>query len=137
MQKTKRNWKIQTAIFFVSILLLCCVFVPFVTGVSYFADPTPTPTPIPTVPPAPVAVNTDTSTIDFLVNRDYPLSSDYKPKDLVAPDIPFAEKEKALHKYSWQKSLISQIRRFPNGKEEWQCPILRLCLSCVISLISP
>ena len=46
MQKTKRNWKIQTAIFFVSILLLCCVFVPFVTGVSYFADPTPTPTPI-------------------------------------------------------------------------------------------
>ena len=61
-------------------------------------SPTPTPTPIPTVPAAPVAVNTDISTIDFLINRDYPLSSDYKPKDLVAPDIPFSFSDKNLDK---------------------------------------
>ena len=66
-------------------------------------SPTPTPSPIPTVPPAPVVVNTDTTTIDFLVNRDYPLSSGYKPKDLVAPDIPFAEDNKKLDKRKLSK----------------------------------
>ena len=60
--------------------------------------PTPTPTPIPTVPPAPVAVNTDTTTLDFIVNRDYPLATTYRPADLTAPDIPFSFGDKTLDK---------------------------------------
>lgn len=66
-------------------------------------SPTPTPSPIPTVPPAPVSVNTDTTTIDFLVNRDYPLTSAYKPKELVAPDIPFSFSDKNLDKRKLSK----------------------------------
>lgn len=60
--------------------------------------PTPTPSPIPTVPPAPVAVNTDTDTIDFLINRDYPLTNEYCPDDLVVPDIPFGFSDMTLDK---------------------------------------
>lgn len=65
--------------------------------------PTPTPTPIPTVPPAPVTVNTDTSTIDFLTNRDYPLSETFRPDDLVVPDIPFSFSDKTLDKRKLKK----------------------------------
>ena len=65
--------------------------------------PTPTPTPIPTVPPAPVTVNTDTSTIDFLINRDYPLTEGFRPDDLVVPDIPFAFSDKTLDKRKLKK----------------------------------
>ena len=49
--------------------------------------PTPTPTPIPTVPPAPATLNTDSSTLDFLVNRNYSLTEEYIPSDLVVPDV--------------------------------------------------
>lgn len=66
-------------------------------------SPTPTPTPIPTVPPAPVAVNTDTTTIDFLINRDYPLTDEYRPDDLVVPDIPFGFTDKTLDKRKLKK----------------------------------
>ncbi len=66
-------------------------------------SPTPTPTPIPTVPPAPAAVNTDTTTIDFIINRDYPLTGSYRPDDLVAPDIPFAFSDKTLDKRKLKK----------------------------------
>lgn len=56
---------------------------------------TPTPTPIPATPtpslsPAPAVVNLDTDTDSFLVNRDYPLSADYAPDDLVIPDVLFS-----------------------------------------------
>lgn len=59
------------------------------------ATMTPTPTPIPATPtpslsPAPAVVNLDTDTYTFLVNRDYPLSADYAPDDLVIPDVLFS-----------------------------------------------
>lgn len=57
-----------------------------------------TPTEIPPEPtvtatPAPIAVNTDTSTVTFLVNREYPLPEDFVPENLTTPDIlfPFAD----------------------------------------------
>jgi len=66
-------------------------------------SPTPTPSPIPTVPPAPVTVNTDTTTIDFLINRDYPLTEEYCPDDLVVPDIPFSFSDKTQDKRKLKK----------------------------------
>lgn len=66
-------------------------------------SPTPTPTPIPTVPPAPVTVNTDSTTLDFIINRDYPLTASYAPDDLVAPDIPFSFNETYLDKRKLKK----------------------------------
>ena len=59
--------------------------------------PTPTDMPAPTVipeptdfpTPAPIAVNTDTSTMTYLVNREYPLPEDFVPKELTAPDVLF------------------------------------------------
>ena len=66
--------------------------------------PSPTPTPIPTVPPAPAALNVDTvNTYDFLVNRDYPLTSSYRPSDLVVPDIKFSFSEKNIDKRKLRK----------------------------------
>lgn len=65
--------------------------------------PTPSPTPIPTVPPAPVAVNTDTTTLDFIINRDYPLTEAYRPDDLVIPDIPFGFSDMTLDKRKLKK----------------------------------
>ncbi len=52
---------------------------------------TPEPTKAPT--PTPVVVNTDTSTITYLVNREYPLPADFVPEDLTTPDVlfPFAD----------------------------------------------
>lgn len=60
--------------------------------------PSPSPTPIPTVPAAPVSVNTDLDTYTFLVNREYPLSESYVPKDLTTPNIPFSFSDKSLDK---------------------------------------
>ncbi len=52
---------------------------------------TPEPTDAPT--PTPVAVNTDTTTITYLVNREYPLPADFVPEGLTTPDVlfPFAD----------------------------------------------
>ena len=52
---------------------------------------TPAPTETPT--PTPVIVNTDTSTVTYLVNRDYPLPEDFVPEGLTTPDVlfPFAD----------------------------------------------
>lgn len=50
--------------------------------------PSPTPTPIPAVPEAPAVLNTDLSSLEFIVNREFPLSESYKPTDLVVPDVP-------------------------------------------------
>ena len=59
------------------------------------ATPAPTatlePTEAPT--PTPIAVNTDTSTITYLVNREYPLPEGFVPEGLTTPDVlfPFAD----------------------------------------------
>lgn len=79
------------------------------------ATPTPTPTPIPTVPPAPVAVNTDTTTIDFIINRDYPLTENYKPDDLTVPDIPFAFSSKTADKRKLKKVAASALEELYNA----------------------
>lgn len=72
-------------------------------------SPTPTPSPIPTVPPAPVTINTDTSTIDFLINRDYPLAENYCPDDLVVPDIPFPFNDKTLDKRKMRREAAEAL----------------------------
>jgi len=66
-------------------------------------SPTPSPTPVPPVPEAPVAVNIDTTTLDFLINRDYPLTASYRPDDLVVPDVPFAFNDMTLDKRKLKK----------------------------------
>lgn len=78
-------------------------------------SPSPTPSPIPTVPPAPVAVNTDTTTIDFLINRDYPLTVNYRPDDLVVPDIPFAFSDKTLDKRKLKKVAADALEELYNA----------------------
>ena len=77
--------------------------------------PTPTPTPIPTVPPAPVAVNTDTTTIDFIINRDYPLTNAYRPDDLVVPDIPFSFNDKTADKRKLKKVAAEALEELYNA----------------------
>ena len=55
---------------------------------------TPTATPEPTEAPTPtIVVNTDTSTITYLVNREYPLPEGFVPEGLTTPDVlfPFAD----------------------------------------------
>lgn len=56
-------------------------------------EPTATPEPTSAPTPTPIAVNTDTSTITYLVNREYPLPADFVPEGLTTPDIlfPFAD----------------------------------------------
>lgn len=56
----------------------------------------PTATPEPT--PTPIAVNTDTSTITFLVNREYPLPEDYVPENLTTPDVLFPFSDTSIDK---------------------------------------
>ncbi len=77
--------------------------------------PTPTPTPIPTVPPAPVAVNIDTTTIDFIINRDHPLTEFYRPDDLVAPDIPFSFSNKTLDKRKLKQVAATALEELYNA----------------------
>jgi len=60
------------------------------------ATPSPTPTEVPT--PTPMVVNTDTSTVTYLVNRDYPLTEDFVPEGLTAPDIRFAFSDTTIDK---------------------------------------
>lgn len=56
-------------------------------------EPTATPEPTSAPTPTPIVVNTDTSTITYLVNREYPLPADFVPEGLTTPDIlfPFAD----------------------------------------------
>ncbi len=63
------------------------------TGAETSTAPEPSPATVPTATPAPLTVNTDTSTITFLVNREYPLPEGYVPENLTTPDIlfPFAD----------------------------------------------
>ncbi len=57
---------------------------------------TPTPTEVPT--PTPIVVNTDTSTITFLVNREYPLPEGFVPEGLTAPDVLFPFSDTSIDK---------------------------------------
>lgn len=57
---------------------------------------TPEPTKTPTL--TPVVVNTDTSTVTFLVNREYPLPEDYIPEGLTTPDILFPFSDTSIDK---------------------------------------
>lgn len=63
-------------------------------------EPTPTPTmpPEPTVTPTPLAVNTDTSTVTYLVNREYPLPEDFVPEGLITPDVRFPFSDTTIDK---------------------------------------
>lgn len=57
---------------------------------------TPTPTEAPT--PTPIAVNTDTSTITYLVNREYPLPDGFVPNGLTTPDVLFPFSDTTIDK---------------------------------------
>jgi len=59
---------------------------------------TPTPEPTATPTPTPIVVNTDTSTVTYLVNREFPLSEDFVPEGLTAPDIRFAFSDTTIDK---------------------------------------
>ena len=54
----------------------------------------PTATPV----PAPIAVNTDTSTVTYLVNREYTLSEDFVPVELTTPDVLFPFSDTSIDK---------------------------------------
>ncbi len=58
----------------------------------------PTQTPPPTATPTPLAVNTDTSTVTFLVNREYPLPDSFVPADLTTPDVLFPFSDTSIDK---------------------------------------
>lgn len=47
---------------------------------------------------APVLVNTDTSTVTFLVNREYPLPEDYVPEGLTTPEVLFPFSDTSIDK---------------------------------------
>ncbi len=67
---------------------------------------TPTPTPEPTatpeptqVPtPTPITVNTDTSTVTYLVNREYTLPDTFVPEGLTTPDVLFPFSDTSIDK---------------------------------------
>lgn len=60
--------------------------------------PEPTATPAPTETPTPLVVNTDTSTVTYLVNREYPLPEDFVPEGLTTPDVLFPFSDTTLDK---------------------------------------
>lgn len=66
---------------------------------------TPSPTPeggtpalAPTATPTPLVVNTDTSTITYLVNREYPLPENFVPEGLTTPDVLFPFSDTTIDK---------------------------------------
>lgn len=67
-----------------------------ITPVTTVPTATTTPTEIPT--PTPIAVNTDTSTVTFLVNREYPLPEDFVPEGLTTPDVLFPFSDTSIDK---------------------------------------
>lgn len=62
--------------------------------------PEPTDTPEPTQAPTPtlIPVNTDTSTVTYLVNREYPLPEDFIPEGLTTPDVLFPFSDTTIDK---------------------------------------
>ena len=64
------------------------------------ATPVPTATPEPTEAPTPtpIVVNTDTSTVTYLVNREYPLPANFVPEGLTTPDVLFPFSDTSIDK---------------------------------------
>ncbi len=60
--------------------------------------PTATPEPTKAPTPTPIVVNTDTSTITYLVNREYPLPDSFVPEGLTTPDILFPFSDTSIDK---------------------------------------
>ncbi len=65
--------------------------------------PSPTLTECPTEPPVtktptPAPLNTDTSTVTYLVNREYPLPEDFVPENLTTPDVLFPFSDTSIDK---------------------------------------
>lgn len=58
----------------------------------------PTVAPIATPTPTPLVVNTDTSTVTFLVNREYPLPDSFVPANLTTPDVLFPFSDTSIDK---------------------------------------
>lgn len=61
-------------------------------------SPPGTVAPIATPTPTPLVVNTDTSTVTFLVNREYPLPDSFVPADLTTPDVLFPFSDTSIDK---------------------------------------
>lgn len=61
-------------------------------------QPADTPAPEASSTPAPPAVNTDTSTVTYLVNREYPLPADFVPEGLTPPDVLFPFSDTSIDK---------------------------------------
>lgn len=60
--------------------------------------PTVAPTPTESPTSTPITVNTDTSTVTFLVNREYPLPEDFVPEGLTTPDVLFPFSDTSIDK---------------------------------------
>ncbi|MBQ8845952.1 MAG: M15 family metallopeptidase, partial [Lachnospiraceae bacterium] len=60
--------------------------------------PTATPEPTEAPTPTPITVNTDTSTITYLVNREYPLPEGFVPEGLTTPDVLFPFSDTSIDK---------------------------------------
>ena len=67
-------------------------------GLTAAPEPTATPEPTAIPTPAPVTVNTDTSTVTYLVNREYPLPDDFVPESLTTPDVLFPFTDTSIDK---------------------------------------
>lgn len=57
---------------------------------------TPEPTEVPT--PTPIVINTDTSTVTYLVNREFSLPEDFVPEGLTTPDVLFPFSDTTIDK---------------------------------------
>ena len=82
--------------------------------------PTQTVTPTPLVSPAPVALNTDPNTYTYLINRDYPLSADYAPNDLVVPNVKFSFSDMTLDKAKLRKEAATALENLFQAAYEEQ-----------------
>ena len=69
-----------------------------VPSVTPTPEPTTAPEPTAAPTPTPIAVNTDTSTVTYLVNREFPLPEDFVPEGLTAPDIRFPFSDTTIDK---------------------------------------
>ena len=69
-----------------------------VSTVTPTPEPTATPVPTEAPTPTPITVNTDTSSVTYLVNREYPLAEDFVPEGLTTPDVLFPFSDTTIDK---------------------------------------
>ena len=69
-----------------------------VSTVTPTPEPTATPVPAEAPTPTPITVNTDTSSVTYLVNREYPLAEDFVPEGLTTPDVLFPFSDTTIDK---------------------------------------